>query len=94
MFQHPLMNKTSKLFSFNVWESFLVLERTKSDLSKNNWCYGVIRLHFNSFGALGKIFIVSLSYQTSFGFLGLNLNPFFFFIKCKNCIDQKQAGDQ
>jgi hypothetical protein len=39
---------TSEFFSFNVWEWFLhslVLERTKSDLSKINWLRGVILLN-------------------------------------------------
>jgi hypothetical protein len=46
-FQKPLMNITSKFFSFNVWESFLlssVLERTESHLSKINWLRGIILL--------------------------------------------------
>jgi hypothetical protein len=51
-----------------------VLERTESDLSKINWLYGVILLHFNSVGALGQVFIVSHSYQTYFGFPRSDLN--------------------
>jgi len=76
-FQKPLMNITSKFFSFNVWESFLlssVLERTESHLSKINWLRGVILLHSNSVGALGQVFIVSHSNQNYFGFPGLDLN--------------------
>jgi hypothetical protein len=56
------MNITSEFFNFNVWEWFLhslVLERTESGLSKINWLYGVILLHYNSIGALGQVFIVS-----------------------------------
>jgi len=56
-FRQPLMNITSKFFSFNVWEWFLhssVLERTESDLSKINWLCGVILLHSNSVGVLGR----------------------------------------
>jgi hypothetical protein len=46
-FHQPLMNITSKFFSFNVWEWFLhcsVLERTESDLLKINWLCFVILL--------------------------------------------------
>jgi hypothetical protein len=71
------MNITSEFFSFNVWEWFLhslVFERTESDLSKINWFYGVILLHFNSVGALWQVFIVWHSYQTYFSFLGSDLN--------------------
>ena len=39
-----------------------------------NWFCGIIRLHFNSVGALEYVFIVLHFYQTSFGFPGLDLN--------------------
>jgi hypothetical protein len=76
MFWQPLMNKTSELLSFNVWESFLhslVLDRIESDLWKIK-LRGVIVLHSNSVDALGHVFILSHSYQTSFGFPELDLN--------------------
>jgi len=53
---------------------FLVLEQTKSDLSKINWLLSVIRLHSNSIGSLWQVFIVSHSYQTSFDFPRSDLN--------------------
>ena len=65
---------TSEFFNFNVWEwflHFLVLERTESDLSKINWRHST---QSNSVGALGLVSIVSHSYQTYFGFPGLDLN--------------------
>jgi hypothetical protein len=71
------MNITFQIFSFNVWEWFLyfsVLEGTKYELSKINWLRDIILFHSNSVGALGHVSIVSYSYQTYFGFLGLDLN--------------------
>jgi hypothetical protein len=50
------------------------LELTESDLSKINWLRDVILFHSNSVGALRQVFIVSHSYQTYFGFSGLDLN--------------------
>jgi hypothetical protein len=50
-----------------------ILERTEFDFLKINWLRGIILLHFNSVGALGKIFIVSHSFQTYFCFSGSNL---------------------
>jgi hypothetical protein len=49
-----------------------VFERTESDISKINWLYGVIRLHFNSVGVLGYVSIILHSYLISFGFLRLD----------------------
>jgi hypothetical protein len=75
-FWQPLVNITSEVFSFNLWEWFLhssVLEQTKSDLSKINWLRSVILLHFNSVGGLGQVFIV-FSYQIFFSLPGSNLN--------------------
>jgi hypothetical protein len=71
------MNITSEFFSFNMWEWFLhssVLERTESDLLKINWLHDIILFYSNSGGALGQVSIVSHSYQTYFGFSGLDLN--------------------
>jgi hypothetical protein len=70
------MNIIFKRFSFMRERDFyiFVLERTKSDLSKINWLYGIIWFHSNSAGVLGQAFIVSHSYQTSFGFSGSDLS--------------------
>jgi hypothetical protein len=76
-FWHFLSNNTFKFFSLMCKRDsciFFVLEQTKSDLSKINWLLSVIRLHSNSVGFLGQVFIMSHSYQTSFDFSGLDLN--------------------
>jgi hypothetical protein len=50
------------------------LKKQNLAYQKINWLRSVILLHSNSVGVLGQVFIVSHSYQTFFGFPGLDLN--------------------